>query len=190
MMGWMAGMTWMNPPPVARVDGEVLHVVTGDATDFWSRTFYGFTHHNGHFLGRAAEAEFACEVWFTGAYAAQYDQAGLMLHGGPEHWVKCGIEHVNGVPHLAVVVTRGVSDWCQMAVPGVTGAVGLRMVRKGDAVWVQADVGAGWVMLRLAGFPPEVAARVGVMCCSPSRAGFEVAFERFSLNGAAGERPY
>ena len=55
-------------------------------------------------------------------------------------------------------------------------AVAVRLTRHGDAVRVQFSVnGAPWQMARLCPFP-AAAARVGVMACSPQRAGFEAAF--------------
>lgn len=187
MTHWADEMDWMNPPPVAEVRGGALHVTTGAETDFWRTTFYGFVHDNGHFLGTAAEGDFAAEVTFEGRYEAQYDQAGLMIRADAQHWIKAGIEHVGGVPHLAVVVTLGTSDWCQIPMPELSGPVDLRVTRSGDAVWVQYRAGQAWVMLRLCHFPPDLAVQVGPMCASPSRAGFEVAFTRFDL-GAAGSR--
>lgn len=187
---WADGMTWFNPPADARVEAELLHVTTGDRGDFWRRTFYGFTHDNGHALLANAPREFTAEVSFSGDWRAQYDQAGLCLRADDAHWIKAGIEHVNGQVHLATVVTIGHSDWSQMPLPGFAGWLGLRLTRAGDAVWVQYRLQAEWRMFRLAYFPPERAAEVGPMACSPSRAGLDVRFRDFRLGPPAARQPY
>lgn len=188
-MGWTQGMEWINPPPVAEEAGGVLRVVTGDRQDFWRRTFYGFVHDDGHALLAETEGGFTAEVTFEADWQEQYDQAGLMLRTDESQWVKCGIEHVNGMAHLAVVVTLGRSDWSQVALPHLTGAVSLRLTRSGDAVWVQYLDGAEWKMVRLAHYPADLPAKVGPMTCSPSRAGLEVRFREFRL-GPVADKPY
>lgn len=172
---------WLNPPAAMALKGAALHVTTGDQTDFWHGTYYGFQHHNGHFLHQPAPAEFSLETTLRADFSQQYDQAGLMIRADDRHWVKCGIEFVGGVAYLAVVVTNGMSDWSQMPLPGFDGRLQLRLTRVRDAVWVQYLEADAWKMLRLAYFPPQLAVDAGVMCCSPSRAGLKVVFEAMAL---------
>ena len=174
-------MHWLNPPANAVSEGSGLLVTTADQTDFWHGTYYGFQHHNGHFLHQAASGDFSLETAFRAAFSQQYDQAGLMIRADATHWVKCGIEYVGGTAHLAVVVTNGMSDWSQMPLPDYDGQLRLRLTRVRDAIWVQYLAGEVWKMLRLAYFPPELTVDAGVMCCSPSRAGLEVVFEKMAL---------
>jgi regulation of enolase protein 1 (concanavalin A-like superfamily) len=187
---WTEGMTWANPPALATMVGDTLHVTTGDQGDFWRTTFYGFVHDNGHALLAPAAPEFSAEVTFNGDWQAQYDQAGLFLRADEAHWIKAGIEHVNGTPHLATVVTCGNSDWSQMPLPGFTGDLGLRLTRVGDAVWVQYRLTQDWKMFRLAHFPSDLPASVGPMACSPSRAGLNVRFHDFHLGPPISRQPY
>ena len=189
-MVWSEGMAWLNPPPVAQnLPNGILRVVTADQTDFWQRTFYRFVHDNGHALLQPAPEEFSAEVSFSADYAAQYDQAGLMIRADSEHWIKAGIEYVGGKAHLAMVVTNGASDWSQMPLNGFTGVLGLRMTRMGDAVWMQYRLQEAWQMFRLAYFPP-LALRAGPMCCSPSRAGLEVKFWDMTIGPPVSRQPY
>ena len=189
-MTWTDGMTWFNPPVASRYEGDTLHVTTSDKGDFWRETFYGFNHDNGHALMAPAGAEFSVEVSFTADYEGQYDQAGLYLRADDSHWIKAGIEHVNGVAHLATVVTNGKSDWSQMPLPGFTGWLGLRLTRMGDAVWVQYRLESEWKMFRLAYFPPDLTVTTGPMACSPSRAGLQVQFRDFQLGQPISRQPY
>lgn len=178
-------MDWLNEPPAWGENGGELHVTTGDRTDFWRRTHYGFIRDDGHARLAPVEGDFAAEVAFAGEYAELYDQAGLMLRRDPSTWIKAGIEFVGGRRMLSVVVTRDVSDWSTMPCPTEARWIRLRLTRIGSAVHVHwSEEGAPWRMLRLAFFP-EGEAAVGPMCCSPQRAGFEASFSDFSV-GAPG----
>ena len=42
---------------------------------------------------------------------SQFDQAGLIIFKDPEHWLKTGIEFVDGHPKLSCVITNMYSDW-------------------------------------------------------------------------------
>lgn len=191
---WTDRMRWFCPPASSRAEGDRLTVITGEKGDFWRDTFYGFRHDNGHALLTPAGAEFTAEVTLRGDWQAQYDQAGLFLRASESHWIKAGLEFVNGAPWLAMVVTNGVSDWSQMPLPPGQGALGLRLTRVGDAVWLHyaTEVGAGaqWTLFRLAPFPKGMAAEVGPMACSPSRGGLEVTFQAFQLGEPLSRKPY
>lgn len=174
--------TWLNPPPQWQITPEGLAVTTGDKTDFWQSTFYGFRRDDGHALLAPAEAEFTATLAFTGEYETLYDQAGLMLRVDPQNWIKAGIELSDGVTNFSVVVTReGRSDWSVCAMPLVSGVQKIRMVRKDGAVLVHfLNPDGVWQHLRLADFPAAEAG-VGPMGCSPQRAGFRCRFTRFRL---------
>lgn len=190
----VSGMTWLNPPRDVQITGEDLIVTTGPESDFWRSTFYGFVHDNGHALLAPAPEEFTAEVWFDADYSQQYDQAGLMIHASATHWVKGGIEFVGGVPHVAVVITNGQSDWSQMPLPPLRGPFGLRMTRAGDAVWVHyATTPQGpWALVRLGYFQTGLALQAGPMACSPSRkeGGLVVRFRGFDLGAPVSRKPY
>ncbi len=179
-------LSWLNPPAAFREDESGYHVVTGEKTDFWRDTFYGFRHDNGHFLHRQAEGDFSAEVTVEGRYEALYDQAGLMARLGEAHWVKCGIELTDGHAYFSVVVTNDRSDWSLLKIPSGPDGVRLRLTRHAEAIRVQYyDVeDKRWAMVRLAYLPPSRLIDVGMMCCSPQRRGFEVTFRGFSLGPA------
>lgn len=174
-----SGMSWLNEPPRWRVEGATLRVETADETDFWRETFYGFVHDNGHFFYLDVAGDFSAEVTIAGDYSALYDQSGLMLRAGESHWIKTGIEFTDGLAHLSAVVTNGHSDWSVMPPPAFSGSLRIRLTRHGEAIRVQFLHEGEWRLLRL-GFldMPEVCS-VGVMCCSPTRAGFAATFDDF-----------
>jgi len=181
-------MEWLNPPPEWREEGGVLTVVTGDRTDFWRETHYGFIRDDGHFRYRPATGDFTATLAFRGAYAELYDQAGMMLRLDERNWVKAGIEFVDGQPMLSAVVTRDFSDWSSMPLPVGPDWLRLRLTRIGSAVrvdWAEDRAPAEFRMVRLAYLPAAGEARVGPMCSSPQRAGFTAEFRALELGPPA-----
>ena len=127
--------------------------------------------------------DFTASVKARGDYEALYDQAGLLLRIGETHWIKAGIEFTDGLMHFSVVVTRDVSDWSVIPLPNAkpTDEVSVRMTRHGDAVRVQFTIdGSPWQLARLCPFP-AADAEIGVMACSPERAGFRAVFSDVSV---------
>jgi regulation of enolase protein 1 (concanavalin A-like superfamily) len=180
-MSW-ADMTWLNEPPAWSEEAGRLEVVTGDRTDFWQETFYGFHRDDGHFYHRPVDGDFTAEVTFDGAYEALYDQGGLMLRLDGTHWLKAGIEFTDGVKHFSVVVTNGRSDWSVIEAGWAVGPVTARISRHGEAVRVQYRDGArAWRMARLGYLPQRPGSLIGVMCCSPQRSGFRASFTGFQV---------
>jgi regulation of enolase protein 1 (concanavalin A-like superfamily) len=178
-------MQWLNEPPRWSENEGVLTVETGDRTDFWRETHYGFIRDDGHLRYQEVEGDFTATVRFSGAYEALYDQAGLMVRLDERNWIKAGVEYTDGRPYLSVVVTRGFSDWSVTPVEGDPEEIRLRLSRHGDAIRVETSPdGASWRMLRLAYLEPDRKAMVGPMCCSPQRAGFVATFHQFEVGPA------
>jgi regulation of enolase protein 1 (concanavalin A-like superfamily) len=86
--------------------------------DFWRRTFY-----EPYLVKHSAPAIVASVPWGDSATVetamtlsnpegfAQFDQGGILLLVDELHWVKAGIEVVDGFPRLSCVVTNDFSDW-------------------------------------------------------------------------------
>ncbi len=181
------GMHWLNTPPMWEVNQGRLFVRSGDKTDFWQQTYYGFHRDNGHFLGAPRRGDFTAEVTFAGKYSDLYDQAGLMVRHDSRHWMKCGIEYTDGARHFSVVVTNGNSDWSAFRLEQEFDTMSARVTRNGDALFIQyrTDRVDEWRMARLAWFDPALGeVSVGPAFCSPQREGFEAEFLDFSLTDA------
>ncbi|OEC98267.1 MULTISPECIES: DUF1349 domain-containing protein [unclassified Rhizobium] len=178
------GMHWLNAPPMWEVNQGRLFVRSGDKTDFWQETYYGFHRDNGHFLGTPRRGDFTAAVTFVGHYRELYDQAGLMIRHDARRWMKCGIEYTDGARHFSVVVTNGNSDWSAFRLDHEFDAMSARVTRNGDALFIQyrTDRMSEWRMARLAWFDPMLEeVSVGPAFCSPQREGFEAEFLDFSL---------
>jgi uncharacterized protein len=175
-------MEWLNEPPRWSEQGGTLAVVTAAKTDFWRTTHYGFVRDSGHFRFDRVSGDFTAEVTVTGDYRKLYDQAGLMLRLDVEHWLKAGVEYVEGRRMLSAVVTRTFSDWSTAPAFEAPDPLRLRLSRHGGAVRVEWASAKGFEMLRLAYLPERAApALVGPMCCSPERAGLEARFSDFRI---------
>lgn len=170
---------WHNEPFRWSGDAASLTLKTDARTDFWRKTFYDFVRDSGHAYLRPVSGDFSASATVTGKYETLYDQAGLMLRLDDSNWIKCGIEHTDGLMHFSVVVTREVSDWSVIPLHGIAPSDPLfvRLTRHDDAVRVQFrfDSAGPWQMARLCPFS-SADAEIGVMACSPEREGFEATF--------------
>ena len=181
------GMTWFNAPPFSEVRNEALVAHTGDQTDFWQGTYYGFHRDDGHFLSRRRAGDFTATVSFSGRYETLYDQAGLMVRVDTERWIKFGVEYTDSARHLSIVVTHQHSDWSAQLLSHQD-PVSIRVTRLGDALFMQyARPDGAWAMARLAHFPADIAeVAVGPYLCSPQRAGFAATFHAFAVSDPIG----
>ena len=181
-MTWQS-MNWHVAPPHASVGADgVLTVETAKGSDYWRETQYGFVRDHGHALLRPAPREFTVTVTVQGQYEHLYDQAGLMVRSSETHWLKQGVEFV-GRQQWSAVVTRQKSDWSVLPA-GNHEVTQFRCIRRGDALILHARPGTtgNWTLMRVADYPPELDAQVGVFACSPERAGFQVKFLDFQLS--------
>ena len=105
-------LEWRSPPPEWSVEGDRLLVVTGKDTDFWNKTFYGFTRRDGHLFYREIEGDFSAEVVLHATFDTLYDQLGLMVRAKDDTWLKTGLEYSDNRAQVSTVLTRdGWSDW-------------------------------------------------------------------------------
>ena len=174
--------TWLNEPAYWRLDGGTLHVRTDLKTDFWRETHYGFVRHNGHVFGCRASGDFTAGVRVRGAFRALYDQAGIMVLLDERTWIKAGIEYSDGQGSLSSVLTVGKSDWALSSFAGDPGDFWIRATVQDGVLKIQASSdGRHWPFIRLCPFPQAGSYFVGPMCCSPERAGLDVAFSDFRV---------
>ena len=94
-----------------------------------------------------------------------------------------GLEVTGGSVHVSTVLTRDFSD-VSMAdlTPGPHPEIAMRVSRFGEALAVHCRTGGEpWQLLRLGYLDLPATVDVGVMCCSPSRAGLEATFRDFRV---------
>lgn len=177
-------MHWLNEPPVCQRSERQIQVRTAPDTDFWRITHYDFIRDTGHFYHEAIATDFCATVTFHGQYTDQYDQAGLMVRLDANHWIKTGIEYVDGQQNLSAVVTREFSDWSVVPLATPPTTVTLQLERRQTAIHLRyaLDGASAYTLLRLAYFPaPPTPLQVGIMCASPQGQGFAVVFEDYQV---------
>ena len=196
-------LTWFNDPPEWSVSGSTVRAVTGMKTDFWRRTFYGFTRDDGHFFFRRVRGDFTATVCLSGEYRERYDQCGLMVRVDAHNWMKAGVELSDGVRNVSTVITREYSDWSVVPLRRPGGPVTVSVTRHGEALRAQylegqylegqylegqhlagqhLAEGGGWQLVRLGYMDLPESVDVGLMCCSPERAGFVAVFSDFAVS--------
>ena len=98
-------------------DGRQLTMKPPAYKDFWRKTYYDpvFVKDDGSALlatvptDRAIMAETSFSIGDT---TRQFDQAGIYVRIDSEHWLKTGIEIVDGKPRLSCVCTNGMCVVC------------------------------------------------------------------------------
>ena len=177
-------MQWLNEPASWQRTGDVLRVSVDPGTDFWRTTGYGYVHDNGHVYGEPLPGDLDVSVRVRGAFANQYDQAGIMLRADEHTWLKTGLEFFEGRPRLSTVLTMGCSSWMVADLPPGTDEVTLRVSRRGDAVEVRYAAGDGAAELAALVFmPPGREMLAGIVCGAPEGSGFSVAFHDLRIAG-------
>ena len=183
----LTDLAWSHPPPQWTCTSDSLTAEAAGGTDFWSRTHYGFTRHDGHFLRTSLSGDFVLTTRVTAEATHQYDQAGLMVRVSQSCWMKTSIEHEPDEPdRLGVVVTNAdFSDWSTQSTTLST--VSLQVERRDlDYVvsWRHEDSDP-WIQMRIFrllegdGASPVEA---GLYLCSPRGAGLRAHFAEFSIH--------
>lgn len=177
-------MRWHQEPPAWQQEGAVLSVTAAPKTDFWRKTHDSGVRDNGHFYFTTVTGDFVAQVKLTGDYAAQYDQAGLMVRLDEAHWLKCGIELAEGMQYASTVVTRDWSDWSLLPLAPSDRArpVWIRVQRQGPTFAVHYSLdGHDYTMMRQAFLGEAATVNVGPMIASPTGSGFRVTFEELTI---------
>ena len=178
----LSSMSWLNEPKDWQIDGKNLSFDVTPKTDYWRITHYGFTVDDGPFLYSNQGGEFEVNVKIVGAYKTRFDQMGLMFRIDEEHWIKTGIEYVDGNYNFSTVSTNMHSSWNVIKLSGKVDAVWIKAVRKVDAIEISYSLnGTDFIMSGLNYFPPNSVAKVGMMAASPDGDGFRAKFENFSI---------
>ena len=176
-------MEWLNEPSSWQRTGDVISVSADPGTDFWRETGYGYIRDSGHVYGELLGGDLDVSVRVRGTFAAQYDQAGIMLRVDARLWLKTGMEFFEGHARLSTVLTLGKSSWMVTDLPEGTDEIRLRASRRGDAVEIRYMVGDGPAELAALLFLPagrEVLA--GIMCAAPEGPGFRVTFSDLRID--------
>ncbi|MFC6863137.1 DUF1349 domain-containing protein [Halomicroarcula sp. GCM10025817] len=175
-------MQWDNEPETwAATDDEVRLTVPGD-TDCWRVTRHDFIADDAPFYYRVVDGDFTATVRVAGDYDDQYDQVGLMVRESETHWLKCGVEVLDGVQQASAVLTRDYSDWSVLPLEEDPGSVWVRVERIGATLEVSYSLdGDDYAMIRQGYLSDADTLQVGPMAAAPQGDGFEAVFEEFTV---------
>jgi regulation of enolase protein 1 (concanavalin A-like superfamily) len=178
----MEKMSWLNEPSSWEVKDGNLKMEVTPQSDYWRKTYYGFTVDDGPFLYTTRGGEFEVSMKISGDYKTRFDQMGLMLRIDEEHWIKTGIEYVDGVYNFSTVVTDVHSSWSVIALSGKPESIWIKAIRKIDAVEIFYSLdGTKYNMSNVAYLSDNKPVMVGMMAASPDGDGFDALFEEFSI---------
>lgn len=126
--------------------------------DFWRKTYYQplLVKDDAPFLYRTIALEelpVTIECSFSIDAKSQFDQAGIMIRLDYEHWMKTGIEVVDGTPRLSCVVTNGFSDWSTQQVSSAEMKIRVHVLpQQGGSLVVEASPcdSNDWTFIRIA----------------------------------------
>jgi regulation of enolase protein 1 (concanavalin A-like superfamily) len=182
----MEQFRWLYPPPSFEFLGDdAVRITTGEKTDFWQRTFYGFRNDNGHFLHKLIRGDFVLTAECRFTSDTLYDQCGLLARIDEDNWIKCSCEYeTTEISHLGSVITNlGFSDWAKQEVPASINAIAYKLERRGADFFVSAATDLhNFKEIRVGHFHKQAEEMLaGVYACSPQRAGFVCDIMKISI---------
>lgn len=182
-------MQWFNEPAEWQIRDRSLTMFVTPQSDYWRISHYGFTVDDAPFYYATYGGEFEAKVKVRGDYRSRFDQAGLMLRIDREHYIKAGIEYVDGRFNLSTVVTHRTSDWSVIVLERPVDYVWIKAVRRLDAVEIFYSFDdKEYTMMRNAWFADHTPVQVGLMGASPDGAGFRATFEEFKVTHLPDQR--
>ncbi|WP_207421797.1 DUF1349 domain-containing protein [Desertivirga brevis] len=182
-------MHWFNEPERWEIKNNSLIMQVTPKSDYWRISHYGFTVDDAPFYYGNYGGEFEAKVKLTGAYKARFDQMGLMVRIDHKHYIKTGVEFVDGKFNISTVVTHDKSDWSVTPLDRVPPFIWIKVVRRLDAVEIFYSFDdKNYVMTRNAPLQDNTPVMVGLMAASPDGNGFEAKFENFSVKHLPDQR--
>ncbi|MDQ1857114.1 MULTISPECIES: DUF1349 domain-containing protein [unclassified Chryseobacterium] len=182
-------MNWFNEPEKWEIKNNSLSMFVTPRSDYWRISHYGFTVDDAPFYYATYGGEFEAKVKITGSYKARFDQMGLMLRIDQEHYIKAGVEFVDGKYNLSTVVTHHKSDWSVITLEKTPPALWIKAVRRLDAVEIFYSFDdKNYIMMRNAPLQDNIPVMVGLMAACPDGEGFNAVFENFRVKHLPDQR--
>ncbi|WP_312994605.1 DUF1349 domain-containing protein [Chryseobacterium flavum] len=175
-------MTWFNEPEKWEIKNNRLSLFVTPQSDYWRVSHYGFTVDDAPFYYAVYGGEFEAKVKISANYKARFDQMGIMLRTDKDHYIKAGVEFVDGKYNLSTVVTHEKSDWSVITLDKIPPAIWIKAVRRLDAVEIFYSFDdKNYTMMRNAYFQDNTPVMVGLMAACPDGEGFNATFENFRV---------
>jgi regulation of enolase protein 1 (concanavalin A-like superfamily) len=182
-------MSWYNEPQQWQIKDNKLLMQVTPKSDYWRISHYGFTVDDAPFYYGTYGGEFEAKVRLTGAYRVRFDQMGLMIRIDQQHYVKTGVEFVDGKFNISTVVTHEKSDWSVTPLDKAPPFIWIKVIRRLDAVEIFYSLDdKNYIMTRNAPLADHSPVMVGLMAACPDGNGFEAQFDYFSVKHLPDQR--
>lgn len=182
-------MQWYNEPEQWQIKDNTLIMQVTPKSDYWRISHYGFTVDDAPFYYNIYGGEFEAKVKLTGDYKARFDQMGLMIRVDQKHYIKTGVEFVDGKFNISTVVTHEKSDWSVTPLSKAPPFIWVKVVRRLDAIEVYYSLDdKDYIMTRNAPLQDNTPVMIGLMAACPDGNGFEARFENFSVTHLPDQR--
>ena len=182
-------MQWFNEPESYTIQKGTLEMDVPAQTDFWRIAHYGFTVDDGPFLYATYGGEFEAKIKVSGEYKTRFDQAGMMIRKDHEHYVKFGIEFVDGKYNISTVVTHHTSDWSVIQLDKPVPYLWLKAVRRLDAIEIFYSFDdKEYTMMRTLWMQDNCPLQVGPVAACPDGQGFKARFSDFKVKHLPDQR--
>ena len=179
------GFHWLNEPSQYHL-GDGLEIYTGEKTDFWQRTHYGFQRDDGHCLLIQQGGDFSLTTHVEFHPRVMYDQCGLIVRIDSQNWIKVSTEYENEhVSRLGSVVTNlGYSDWATQDVTSNPSSMWYRINKRGqDFLLENSSDGKTWLQMRITHLHKQAEHyEIGVYACSPIGKDFRCCFKTLEIS--------
>ncbi len=182
-------MQWFNEPSSYEIKGKTLVMDVPGNTDYWRISHYGFTVDDAPFYYATYGGEFETKVKVSGDYKVRFDQAGLMIRIDKDHYLKAGIEYVDGKYNVSCVVTHKTSDWSVIVLDKPVDFIWIKAVRRLDAIEVFYSFDdKTYTLMRNCWMQDNTPIQVGLVAASPDGEGFKARFDHFSVKHLPDQR--
>lgn len=178
-------LTWLNKPKKFDISEKKITIITEPKTDFWQKTYYGFSHDNAHALIQSIDEDFTflVKAYF---YAKQlYDQCGVTIYQDNKNWFKASIEYENKqYSKLGSVVTNiGYSDWSTENISADINTMWYRLSRRGQDFLIENSYdGINFKQMRIFHMHMLInKVNVGLYACSPMVSSFTAVFTNMNF---------
>ncbi|MDF2613434.1 MAG: hypothetical protein K0S71_1220 [Clostridia bacterium] len=175
---------WINKPNQFEITDKIT-ITTDPETDYWQKTYYGFSNDNAHAFVTETEGDFSFTIKTEFDSKRTYDQCGIIMYQDSNNWIKASIEHEDGVhSRLGSVVTNlGYSDWATTDISSDIKEMYYRLSRRGQDFYIENSYdGKCFKQMRMLHMHQMIhKAAIGIYACSPLKSSFKCTFSEMLL---------
>ncbi|MGX4585709.1 DUF1349 domain-containing protein [Paenibacillus chitinolyticus] len=177
---------WLNEPTSYSIRENEVVIQTEPGTDFWQRTYYGFSNDNAPaLLFKIHEPYFSFVVRTEFDTKNRFDQCGVAIYQNSDNWFKASIEYENEqYQRLGSVVTNnGFSDWATTDIDASTKIMFYRISRRNCDFCIENSYdGVEYRQMRIFHlFEGGGDIQLGMYACSPENSSFTSVFSGMEI---------